>query len=194
MCEMHYRRWWRATNYEYNKEYEKQHYQAITKPIRQLGNKPKERICLRCGKQFERIGRQIYCNLTCQNNMQHKNKRKNKPEFKLIHNIRSRLRKALKGSKRDKGILNLLGCSGDELRQYLESRFQSDMSWENYGTSWQVDHIKPLSTFNLLNTEELKIACHHSNLQPLWKEDHIKKTNSEALERYKAITTSIREV
>lgn len=176
MCETHYRRWWRATNYEHNKEYEKQHYQAITKPIRQLGNKPKERVCLRCGKQFERIGRQIYCNLTCQNNMQHKNKRKNKPEFKLIHNIRSRLRKALKGQGRDKGILILLGCSSNELKSYLESKFIPGMSWDNYG-EWHMDHIIPLSVFDLSNKEELKKACHYSNLQPLWAEDNIKKSN-----------------
>ena len=51
------------------------------------------------------------------------------------------------------------------------------MSWNNYG-KWHLDHIKPLSSFNLQNIDELKQACHYSNLQPLWAEDNFKKGSS----------------
>jgi hypothetical protein len=50
------------------------------------------------------------------------------------------------------------------------------MSWENYGLKgWHIDHIKPLEKFNLLDLEQLKRACHYTNLQPLWAEDNLSK-------------------
>ena len=176
MCEKHYRRQWRVVNREQNKAYESSYYQNITKPIKQLNNKPKEKICLRCGKLFTRTGaNQKFCSKTCQNNITHKRKRQN-PEFKLIHNIRSRLRKALKRQSRDKGIYILLGCSSNDLRLYLEYKFKIGMTWNNYGKEWHIDHIRPLFGFDLLNKDQLKDACHYSNLQPLWIEDHLVKS------------------
>lgn len=50
------------------------------------------------------------------------------------------------------------------------------MTWENFG-EWHIDHIVPLSKFNLTDYEQLKIACHFSNLQPLWAKDNLSKGN-----------------
>ena len=48
------------------------------------------------------------------------------------------------------------------------------MSWENHG-KWHIDHIIPLSTAN--TEEDILNLCHYTNLQPLWAEDNIKKSN-----------------
>lgn len=39
------------------------------------------------------------------------------------------------------------------------------------------DHVRPLSSFNLENDDDIKKACHYTNLQPLWAVDNIKKGN-----------------
>ena len=67
---------------------------------------------------------------------------------------------------KNSSFLKLLGCDYDELRKHLEKQFTDKMSWENYSVYWSIDHIKPVSSFNLLNEEEKKKCYHYSNLQP----------------------------
>ena len=67
---------------------------------------------------------------------------------------------------------DLVGCSPQELKIYLEQKFINDMSWENQG-KWHIDHIIPLSSAK--TEEELYKLCHFTNLQPMWANDNIKK-------------------
>lgn len=60
----------------------------------------------------------------------------------------------------------------------LESKFQPDMNWDNWASDgWHIDHIKPLASFDLTDREQLLIACHYTNLQPLWAKDNIAKSD-----------------
>lgn len=94
--------------------------------------------------------------------------------FRLAQNIRSRLRLALKHNQKKGKTLEYLGCSIEFLKTHLESNFKKDMSWNNYG-EWHIDHIIPLSKFDLSNEAELRKASHYTNLQPLWAKDNIIK-------------------
>lgn len=69
-----------------------------------------------------------------------------------------------------------LGCSILELKIWIESKFEPGMTWENHGM-WHLDHIRPLSKFNLMDREEFLKACNYTNLQPLWAKDNIRKSN-----------------
>ncbi len=96
------------------------------------------------------------------------------PEFHLIANLRRRTRSALFGKIKTKTTKELIGCSPQELRAHLEKQFQPGMSWDNYG-EWHIDHIRPVSSFNLLDVEEQKLCFGYQNLQPLWAKDNLKK-------------------
>jgi len=62
-----------------------------------------------------------------------------------------------------------LGCSIPEFIKYIEAQFSPGMSWENWSRKgWHLDHKQPLASFDLTDSEQAKIACHYSNLQPLW--------------------------
>lgn len=105
-----------------------------------------------------------------------RNKLKTDPLFRFQKNIRRRVLAAFKNSYKLDTTKNLIGCSWEELRNYLEKQFKEGMTWENYG-QWHIDHIIPLSSFNLLDEKEVKKAIHYSNLQPLWAIDNLKKGN-----------------
>jgi hypothetical protein len=99
---------------------------------------------------------------------------RNDPQYKLAKSLRSRLGIAIRGNFKSGSAVQDLGCSIEFLAQYLESKFQSGMSWDNHG-EWHIDHIKPLASFDLTIREELLKACHYTNLQPLWAVDNLKK-------------------
>ena len=66
----------------------------------------------------------------------------------------------------------------DEFVSYIERKFPDGMNWGNYGKcGWHLDHVKPLSLFNLEDREEFLKACHYSNYQPLWAKDNLRKNN-----------------
>lgn len=99
--------------------------------------------------------------------------------FKLRHVTASRISQALKTYqtlKKDRTI-EYLGCTMDEYTQYLEQMFTSDMSWDNYGEYWEIDHIKPIDAFDLNDEAQLYEAFKYTNTQPLKKEDNREKSN-----------------
>lgn len=103
-------------------------------------------------------------------------KRKTNLQFKLCSILRSRLICALKNNQKVGSAVKDLGCTIDEFKTYLESKFQPGMTWDNHGhRGWHIDHIKPLASFDLSDRKQLLEACHYTNLQPLWAKDNLFK-------------------
>jgi len=94
------------------------------------------------------------------------------PLYKLKGNLRRSISHAFKGIRKSKKSIELLGCSFEHAKAYLESQFQPGMTWENYG-KWHIDHIIPLNSAKTI--EEVEKLWYYSNLQPLWAEDNLKK-------------------
>jgi 5-methylcytosine-specific restriction endonuclease McrA len=105
-----------------------------------------------------------------------KKKRKTDITYNLKCMLRNRFITAIKrqyGKKAFKTI-DLIGCSIKEAREHLESQFEPWMTWENHG-EWEIDHIIPVSLFDLTIPEEQKKAFNYKNLQPLsWQENQRK--------------------
>lgn len=95
-------------------------------------------------------------------------------KHKIVRNLRRRVHHALKGETKSESTLSLLGCSINYLKEYLESKFQQGMTWDNYG-EWHIDHIKPCSAFDLSDPVQQKECFAYTNLQPLWAIDNLKK-------------------
>ncbi len=108
------------------------------------------------------------------NNQYKYNRKKVDPVFKLSHNIRTLIYQGIKkfGFNKNSKTANILGCSFDEFKLSIESKFESWMTWENYGMyngelnyGWDMDHIIPTSSAK--TEDELLKLNHYSNLQPL---------------------------
>jgi hypothetical protein len=110
-------------------------------------------------------------------------RRKNDQQYRLTHNLRNHLVKAIRRGYGDKArIGKLLTITHQEFIQYIESKFYDGMTWDNYGgrdgKGWELDHIKPLNQFDLTIEEQVKECFHFSNIRPLWAKDN-KKRNRE---------------
>lgn len=88
---------------------------------------------------------------------------------KIIHNCRRRIQQSVKvtDNKIITSNIELLGCTSQELKRHLAKQFKPEMNWENYGTYWEVDHIVPISRFDVSIRSERNKANHYTNLQPL---------------------------
>jgi hypothetical protein len=103
-----------------------------------------------------------------------KNRKLNDPLFKLTCNIRSLISVSIKrnGFKKTSKTFLILGCSFAEFKQHLESKFESWMTWDNYGLynglanyGWDIDHIIPSS--RAITEEDAIKLNHYTNLKPL---------------------------
>jgi hypothetical protein len=104
---------------------------------------------------------------------------KNDLNFKIRKSLRSRLNKAIIKNYKTGSAVDCLGISIEKFKIYLENRFVPGMRWDNWGKidGWEIDHIKPLSLFDLSSLDELNKACHYTNLQPMWTKENRAKGN-----------------
>ena len=106
------------------------------------------------------------------------NKRRSEDlNFRLAANMRARVSRAVTKGFKHSSLSEYLGCTIEELKTYLESKFDSKMTWDNYG-DWEIDHVYPLAKSNLSDPNVFAEVCHYSNLQPLWSNDNKTKKDN----------------
>lgn len=103
-----------------------------------------------------------------------RNKRKD-PFFRLSKNTSKSIWESLKNKKGGKHWESFVSFTLEDLIKHLESQFTDIMNWENYGKVWHLDHIKPLSWFDL--ELEFNEAWSLNNLQPLLSKENLSKNN-----------------
>ena len=88
---------------------------------------------------------------------------------------RNRVREKLKSGK---GYIEYLGCSIEHLIKWFEFNFQyNDFTWENYGKNWEIDHVIPCATFNLVEKNDVYKCFNWKNTQPVNKNFNRKKNS-----------------
>ena len=109
-----------------------------------------------------------------------KNRKDSDPLYKLVANFRTAIWTVLKESNVDKygHYFDILGYTPEELIIHLEKQFKDDMTWDNYGI-WHVDHKLPITSFDIqeMGDEEFMKCWCLDNLQPMWGEENIRKSN-----------------
>ena len=109
-----------------------------------------------------------------------RNRKARDPLYKLISNFRTAIYQVLKESnvEKNKSYFDILGYTPEELIIHLEKQFKDDMTWDNYGV-WHVDHKLPITSFDIqeMGDEEFMKCWCLDNLQPMWGEENIRKSN-----------------
>jgi hypothetical protein len=150
-------------NREDNKEYQKEYYKKYREDNKEY---------------LDRYKKEYYINnkeKIISNVIKYKNNRKIRDvTFKLTISIRRTINNSIyrNGYKKTSKTYEILGCTFEEFKAHLESKFEDWMNWENKGLyngelnyGWDIDHIIPVSKGK--TEEEVYKLNHFTNLRPL---------------------------
>jgi hypothetical protein len=175
---------------EYRKKYWSDNSDKLKSKQKEFRENNKELVSERKKKYWENLSPEKKEELKIRKReLYHKNKYKEKKKdyvneklnsddfFKLKFNIRTLIRNAFnrKFTTKSRKTIEILGCSFEEFKIHLESRFDDKMNWENQGTYWHMDHIIPISSAE--TEEDVYRLNHYTNFQPLYWLDNLKKSN-----------------
>ena len=109
---------------------------------------------------------------------EYKKVRKEKdPSFKIYENCRKRIWKILRVSKTNK-TSELLGCTKLFYQMWIAYTFDASLSWTNYGTMWDIDHVMPIHSFDIKDKKEVLKCFNWRNTRALDKEENGRKSNN----------------
>ena len=192
-----YNKKWREENKEYKKERDKEYREKNKEVLKEKNKKYHEdnkEVIKEKKKKYRKEnieiikekGREYARNNKEKRNERHRNRMENDELYKLSCIIRSSIRKPFTNNKFPKKskVIDILGCSFEEFKLYLESKFEDWMSWENWGLyngelnyGWDMDHKIPISSAE--TEEDIIRLSHYTNFQPLcsYTNRYIKKDN-----------------
>jgi|ERR1700674_385263 len=119
-----------------------------------------------------------------------KNRRQSDRAFRILCSLRCRVRSALKCQgvrRREERTVPLLGCTVAQAMRHIEKQFRRGMSWDNFGTVWEIDHIRPCRSFNLKQATQRAECFSFTNLQPLF----VSENRSKGARRTNAIVNKV---
>ena len=119
-------------------------------------------------------------------NLYQKKKKDSDLNFKLAHNLRVRTNKAFKSLNVRKAnkTFDLLGCSHLFFKNWIIHQFYGNMTLENYGSVWQIDHCLAVTYFNLLDENDIKKCFNWVNLRTMYVKDNIIKGDKSDMRLY----------
>lgn len=113
-----------------------------------------KKICIECYPQFVKLEKNKWCNEQTKSN----------PNYRIKKSLAARLRTVM---TKNHSTMKYLGCDIPFLKLWFEYNFDDIMNWDNYGIYWSIDHVIPVSKFNL-EIELEKFKCWNwTNLVPI---------------------------
>jgi len=108
------------------------------------------------------------------------------PSCQLRSLISTRIYECLRryDSKKQHSSIKYLGCDITHYKSWLEFQFDAQMSWSNYGTYWEMDHIIPIARVDISDVRNQYFVFHWTNMQPLTKEANRVKRDDLHLHHY----------
>lgn len=104
-----------------------------------------------------------------------KMKYKTDTNYRLRKVFRTRLNKTFKKVRKNAGIFNYVGLEYNLFIAWIEFQFDKNMTWENYGSYWDIDHVWPCNKFDLTIESDIYSCFNWKNLQPLKKSENYSK-------------------
>jgi hypothetical protein len=123
-----------------------------------------------------------YCNvIKCNNRFRHNRLKcrdceRDEPSEKFKRYIRTRIYNCLRNKNKNNSSLDYLGCSSDDYFKWIFN-YNNNCVLENHGKVWHVDHVIPISKFDLNNQEEQLLAFNWRNTMPLSCKENLSKNN-----------------
>jgi hypothetical protein len=184
--------------FEYQKKYVKENKERIKKTKKEYYEKNKEKICKKVNKyrlankeKINKKKKEYYQEnkdkIREKARIYRKERRKTDICFRLKKNIRKSIYCFMKGEKNGQKTEILIGQKMKEIKEHIEKQFNENMSWDNYGTYFHIDHIIPISLYDFTDKEQIKKCWNKRNLRPLSiKENLIKrdKLDVDLIEQY----------
>jgi hypothetical protein len=160
----------KVKNYNQNNKEKRKEYNKI--------NREKDKYYLKkyneLNKKYIQTNRKEYNKLNKDSINEYQNKKyKEDLNYKLGSLLRSRIFNAIKNNSKSKRTIEVLGCNIEQFKKHLELQFLPEMTWDNHGKIWEIDHIKPCALFNFGVGEDILKCFYYTNHQPLFKTTEI---------------------
>ena len=104
------------------------------------------------------------------------NRKKTDSAYKFMLLQRSRIRNAIK--RKQKRTVEYLGCNGEDFVDWMKYLFNDSQTLENHGSEWHIDHVIPISNFNIEQENEVLLCLNWRNTAPLSVEENLSKNKN----------------
>ena len=187
-CIAAYNRKYRQENKEEiaanNRKYGQEHKEEIAANKREYRQENKEEIAAQKRKHYQEHREEIAA--------QNRKRYAKDPAYAITKRLRARMNKVVKAAGLDKkcdSTSELLGISPQGLKEWLEAQFTEGMTWENR-SDWHIDHRVPCDAFDMTVETNQRICFWYKNLQPLWAEENLQKSNTYDEEEKQALISA----
>ena len=155
------------------KQYQKDNSENLKKKAKEYRAK-EDKAAKKAYHKAYRAKNRLYLNAQC------RRRRRENLHTRILNNLRSRIKLALKGNPKLETTMKLMGCNIEDFKAHLQATAikngYTDFDIETYsGREYHIDHIIPCSSFNLEYIEEQRKCFHWSNLQILTATKNLQK-------------------